>query len=396
MSESGLEPLSRNAGGKSRRNHIPMDTFNQTEHINMKHVKIALMGAGLIGREHARFLRENEEAELAGIADPAPSAKQLAAELDVPYFPDYKDLLSHVSLDGAIVALPNSLHRDAGIACIRAGIPTLIEKPVADSAEAALAIIEVAEAADVPVLVGHQRRHSPDIVRAKQLISEGRLGQVVTVNGMCQIKKEDQYFDNLWRQKPGGGPILINLIHDIDTLRYLIGEIQSVLAVTSNNVRKFAVEDTAAVILKFVNGSLGTLLLSDAVASPWCWDLNSGQGAYFPRTPADAYHVGGTEGSLAIPSMRLYRHANGGNWHDPLVIEEPQIAESHAYDAQLQHFIDIIRTGAEPLIGARDGLMTLAATLGVGRSAAENREVFMEELLPMAEPSVHPTVQIAV
>ncbi|MFC9354041.1 Gfo/Idh/MocA family protein [Arthrobacter sp. NPDC057013] len=354
----------------------------------MKHVKIALMGAGLIGREHARFLKANQEAELAGIADPAPSAKQLAAELNVPHFSDYEDLLSQVSLDGAIVALPNSMHREAGIACIRAGIPTLIEKPVADTAEAALAIIEAADAADVPVLIGHQRRHSPDIVRAKQLISGGQLGQIVTVNGMCQIKKENQYFENLWRQQPGGGPILINLIHDIDTLRYLIGDIQSVLAVTSNNVRKFAVEDTAAVILKFANGSLGTLLLSDSVASPWCWDLNSGQGAYFPHTPADAYHIGGTEGSLAIPSMKLYRHANSGDWHDPLIVEQHEIAESHAYAAQLQHFLDIIKTGAEPLIGARDGLMTLAATLGVGRSAAENREVFMDELLPMAEPSV--------
>jgi predicted dehydrogenase len=347
----------------------------------MRPVKIALMGAGLIGREHARFLTANEDVELVGIADPSPAAQKLAVRLDVPYFRDYEELLRSVSLDGAVVALPNSLHRDAGIACIRHGVPTLIEKPVADSAEAALAIVQAADATSVPVLVGHQRRHSPDIIRAKQLISEGQLGQIVTINGMCLIKKEDQYFENLWRQRPGGGPILINLIHDIDTLRYLCGEIQSVLAVTSNRVRKFEVEDTAAVILKFASGSIGALTLSDTVASPWCWDLNSGQGAYFPHTPADAYHIGGTEGSLAIPSLTFYRHEDGGDWRHPMVIENPETEQTNAYAAQLGHFVDIIRKGVKPLIDARDGLMTLAATLGVARSAAEHREVFMEELI---------------
>ncbi|MFX6226176.1 Gfo/Idh/MocA family oxidoreductase, partial [Acinetobacter baumannii] len=82
------------------------------------------------------------------------------------------------------------------------------------------------------------------------------------------------YFELDWRRRAGGGPVLINLIHEIDLIRFVCGEIEAVLAVTSNTVRGFEVEDGAAVILRLVGGALVTVNVSDTAAAPWSWDMS--------------------------------------------------------------------------------------------------------------------------
>jgi predicted dehydrogenase len=250
-------------------------------------LKIGLLGAGQIGREHASLVRRCPAAALSGIADPGPQAKAFAHEIGVPYFSDFHAMLDETQPDGAIVALPNALHLSGGLACIERRIPTLIEKPIADTITAARSLVEESEAASVPVLIGHQRRHSPDIREAKRAISEGLIGDLVTVNGMWLSDKPETYFDVEWRRKPGGGPLLINLIHDLDCLRFICGEIHSVKAFKSRNARGFEVEDTASLAIAFESGALGTFIVSDAVASPFTWDLASGQALYFPHQPAN-------------------------------------------------------------------------------------------------------------
>jgi predicted dehydrogenase len=83
-------------------------------------------------------------------------------------------------------------------------------------------------------------------------------------------KPDQGYFDppNEWRRRPGGGPILLNMIHEIGNLRAMVGEIVAVQAFSSNATRGFEVEDTVAINMRFQNGALGTFLLSDTAASP--------------------------------------------------------------------------------------------------------------------------------
>ena len=94
--------------------------------------------------------------------------------------------------------------------------------------------------AGVPVLVGHHRRHNPRIKAVREMIAKGQIGQLTAVVGLWLLKKPDSYFDVAWRREPGGGPILINLVHDIDDLRFICGEIVEVQALTSNSARGFA------------------------------------------------------------------------------------------------------------------------------------------------------------
>ena len=101
--------------------------------------RVGLMGAGLIGREHADLLVSNRRAEIAAICDPSSAAAELAARLSVPYFADYDTMLDEAKPDGAIIALPNNLHTPAALACIERGVPCMIEKPIAESIASAAA-----------------------------------------------------------------------------------------------------------------------------------------------------------------------------------------------------------------------------------------------------------------
>ncbi len=344
--------------------------------------RIALLGAGLIGREHAELLTSHPGATLAAICDPSGEAVQLAARLGVPHFAEYAPMLDAVKPDGAIIALPNHLHAPAALACIERNVVCMIEKPIAESVAAAARITAASESAGVPVLVGHQRRHSPDIRSAKRTIEAGELGQLVAVNGMTLFDKPDNYFDATWRKQPGGGVLLINLIHDIDVLRHLVGEIDSIRAFTSSARRGFEVEDTASIAIRFVNGVLGTFLISDGAVSPWAWEYTSGQALYHPTQPGPCLFLAGRKAALSVSDMYLWRHANENeHWQHPLVREHRPGGLSLTYVNQLDHFIAVIRREAEPLISARDGMATLAATLAVDRSSREDRTVTLTEML---------------
>jgi predicted dehydrogenase len=348
----------------------------------MTALKLVVLGAGLMGREHCELMRKHPRAELAGVADPSPDAQNYAAGIGVPYFADYQQMLDETQPDGAIIAVPNTLHVSAGLACLTRGVRCLVEKPIADTIQSARELVDASEAAGVPVLVGHHRRHSPDIREAHRIVRKGILGDLVAVNGMCLSDKPDNYFEAEWRCEPGGGPLLINLIHEIDCLRFICGEVQSVRAFTSNAVRGFDVEDTASVALRFENGAVGTFLISDAVVSPYTWDIASGQALYFPHQPEDCYYFGGRKASLALPSMNLWRHAKGDeHWQHPLLRQHVALDGSRTYRNQLDHFLAVVSGAEDPVITARDGMMTLAATLAVATAAREDRTVTVEELL---------------
>ncbi|MCA1371958.1 gfo/Idh/MocA family oxidoreductase, partial [Bradyrhizobium sp. BRP14] len=127
------------------------------------------------------------------------------------------------------------------------------------------------------------------IKSAREAVTNGKLGQLTAVVGLWLLRKPDDYFEVAWRREAGGGPLLINLIHDIDNLRFICGEIVEVQALTSNKVRGFAVEDTAALLLRFANGALGTVTVSDATPAPWSWELSSGENPAYPRQDQPCY-----------------------------------------------------------------------------------------------------------
>lgn len=337
-------------------------------------LRLAVAGAGLIGRAHIARIRAHDDCLLAGVADPAPGAGAVAREAGAPLFDGLETMLDVVRPDGVILATPNALHVPGVLQCLERDVPVLVEKPLADTLAGARQLADAEAAARVPVLVGHHRRHSRVLEAARAVIASGRLGRIVAVNGSATFRKPDRYFrDGPWRAKRGGGPILINLVHEIDNLRMLVGEIEQVQAMSSNAARGFEVEDTAAVGLRFRGGALGTFLLSDAAASPRSWEQTSGEDrSYDHHADEDCYVIAGDRGSLNVPTMRLRSVDGDASWWSPLPAETLDREVGDPLARQLAHFCAVIRGGAEPRVSAADALRTLRVTLAVAESARQD------------------------
>ena len=336
----------------------------------------------MIGRKHIEVLRSGHPRyTLAAVADPSPQARKEAEDLGYDCYDSAEELIEKARPDGMVIAVPNQLHVDIGLTCVHHGLPMIIEKPVADTVAQAVTLIDAAEAAGVATLTGHHRRHNPIMQRAAALVKDGAIGTVVTATSIWLVHKPKGYHDPAWRREPGGGPILLNAIHEIDCLRMLCGDVESVLARTSNAVRGFAVEDTAAAILQFKGGALGTLILSDTVSSPWAWELTSGENPNFPRSGQDSILIGGTRGSLSIPSLEVRRHEAGRqSWWTELEHRQEAIEPADPYYEQMLNFSDVILGRAAPMQTGRDGTITLATTLAITESANTGQPVRIDDM----------------
>lgn len=330
--------------------------------------RLAVIGAGLIGQRHVELVARY--ATLDAIVDPNPAAQTLAEAHGAHWADDINAYLDERRPDGAIVATPNQLHASHGLACIDAGVPVLIEKPITDSADAGEALVAASAKASVPILVGHHRRHNPLVTAAKEAIESGRLGEVVSVHAQCWLLKPDDYFAPEWRRTKGAGPVYINLIHDIDLIRHLCGEIATVQAFETSKTRGFAVEDTAAILLEFVNGALGTVSVSDTIVAPWSWELTAGENPAYPETGAHCYMIGGTKGALSIPDLKLWSHPGARGWWEPIEAARLNYSAEDPLVRQLRNFIDVVRNGAAPLVSGREGLATLRVIEAIKRAAA--------------------------
>jgi len=353
-------------------------------------LRVAVAGAGAIGRRHIALVQARSDAELVAVIDPSPAAAALATRLDVPGLASLEEALaSSLRPDAVILATPNALHVPQTLACLAANVAVLVEKPLAHSlAEGERLCQAVAAQPGARVLVGHHRAHSPLMARARALIAQGRLGRLVAVSGSALFCKPDSYFEDApWRRQAGGGPILINLIHEIGNLRALCGEIVGVQASSAQAVRGFEVEDTAALVLRFANGVLGSFLLSDTAASARSWEQTSQENPdYASYADEDCYLVAGTLGSLAVPTLRLktYARAEDRSWFKPFDCSQDRVSREDPLALQMAHFFDVARGRVQPLVSVQDGLQNLRVVEAVREAARSGSTV------PVALPATQP------
>jgi predicted dehydrogenase len=346
----------------------------------MKKIRIGVIGAGLIGRKHLRKLAERDDYELVGIADI--NAEQVAAEQPgARVFADYRKLLDEARPEAVIIASPNQLHAENGIACARAGIHILIEKPVTDTLQGAADLIAEIRKAGIHSLVGHHRRHHTQVKTLKALLAQGRIGDVVGASAIWATHKPAKYFEIApWRSQAGGGPVLINLIHEIDFLRFTIGEITAVGAITANRQRGFVVEDTAAALIAFESGALGTFFLSDCAVTPWTTEQGLGEAPEFPFSGQSSYRVMGRRGAIEFPSLDQWtQEGDAQDWNKPTQAQANHAASIDPYVAQFDHFRDVVRGVAPSLQPVEDGARSLLVTLAIAEAAGSGRRIDLRE-----------------
>ena len=190
-----------------------------------------------MGRNHIRFVTEEPEAEFVAIADAFEGARATAEAAGVPFYTDPAQMMDKVKPEAVIIATPNDLHLGVAREAVKRNIVPLVEKPISNDLEDAQAFAAEAETAGVPVLVGQHRRHNPFVNKAKEIIESGELGKLTVSSFHYMIYKNDEYFDVEWRRKKGAGPILVNLVADVDLLRYLLGEPVAVQGLQRSDAR---------------------------------------------------------------------------------------------------------------------------------------------------------------
>nr|WP_216602415.1 Gfo/Idh/MocA family oxidoreductase [Ruegeria atlantica] len=314
--------------------------------------RILVAGGGLIGIRHVRAVIEHPGCTLVGLADPDGSI-----QIDAPRFASMDEVRDPV--DGVIIATPTRLHAEHGILAASRGWHMLIEKPVAASVDDALRLKTAVRQAEVRSLVGHHRRYHSTLQHLKKVIEKGAIGQVINVSLLWAMRKPESYFEQNWRTSDGS-PVMINLVHDIDVLRFVIGEISDVVALPGASIRGSDRIESGAVAIAFENGATGAISFADTAPSPWGFEAGTGENPNIGTTHQDMMWITGTSGAVSFPSMTLWR---GNDWStaaqkNQLTRPEQQRAP---LEAQLDHFLDVI-DGASPLIDVEDAARTLEVT----------------------------------
>lgn len=340
--------------------------------------RIAVAGAGLIGLRHVAAIRQTPGVILSALVDPLPAAAELAAQAGVPWFATLKDLFDSAPPDGVILATPNAVHVENGLACVAAGVPMLVEKPLSTDAASGVALLQAAEAAGIAVLVGHHRRYNPLIARAADLIADGALGDIRAVQATCWLFKPDDYFEVApWRTQPGAGPVAVNLIHDVDLLRHLVGDIVCVQAVAAPSARGHRNEDVASAVLTFANGAIGTISVADGIVAPWSWELTARENPAYPPTDQSCYLIGGSHGSMSLPDLRVWHSQGPRSWWAPMTATTHPSAHGDPLVTQIAHFADVIAGRATPLVSGADGLAALRVIEAIATAAATGKAVHL-------------------
>jgi len=336
--------------------------MSASKNSNNQPLRIALVGAGLVGQRHAKVLQQLSDSELVAIVDPSDAAVEFASAIGAgaTVYKDIETMLSSAEVDGVVIATPTNLHVEQGLACVAANVPSLIEKPIGVTTQESQALVDASIAADVPIIVGHHRRHNPLIHEAKRCIDSGELGDIRSIHSQCWFYKPDSYFEVApWRTRPGAGPISVNLVHDVDLIRYFCGEVTHVQAQRAPSVRGHDNEDLATALLTLDNGALATITVSDSVVSPWSWELTSAEYPIYPHTSESCYRIGGSKGALSVPDLTVWSHEESPDWWSPIESRKLAFEPEDPLVSQMKHFLGVIRGEEIPLVSASEGHRSL-------------------------------------
>ncbi len=332
-------------------------------------LKISIVGLGLMGQQHLNAVNAHKRCSVSSVIDKTEIAKSLTTQKGLPYYSQLKAAIKETKPDGIIIATPNFQHAEDAFTCLDYGVPILIEKPISDSLDDGVKIVNYAAKLGIPVLTGFHRRHNPIIHEIKDKLNSGLIGQIVSVHGMFWLYKPDDYFETSWRKKSGAGPIYINLSHDIDLMRYFLGEIDSVQSISSNKSRGFEVEDTSVAILNFASGVIGSISISDTIVSPWSYEFTSNENPVYHYTSENCYWIGGTDGSIELPKGTLWVHEGPKGWWEPITRTTKVNKKSNPILNQLDNFINVIQGHEKPIVSGLEGLKTSAVVSAIKKAS---------------------------
>ena len=320
--------------------------------------RLVVAGLGAIGSRHAQAVLAHPAAELAGVVDPDPAFR---GGYGVPGFASLDKI--GLDADGVILATPSALHPDHAEYCLSRGWACLVEKPAAVDLAGADRIILAASRTGLPVLVGHHRRQHRSVQTLRKMLNDGVIGRPVLASAIWAVRKPAGYFDSAWRRGPDGAPVRMNMVHEIDLLRFLLGEIADVRALGAEPVRKAGRVESGALVFQFESDAIATVAFADTAPTPWSFEAGTSENPEIAASGEDSLRIMGTEGAIAFPSLTHWSGAR--DWSETLTRKRHEAKPTNPIEAQVGHFCDVIAGRAAPLTGAVDARATLDALMRV-------------------------------
>ncbi|ETA66821.1 putative dehydrogenase [Methanolobus tindarius DSM 2278] len=311
-------------------------------------LRVGVIGAGAMGKNHIRIYSEMPGVELAGISDiDKDLVESLAQQYNTKAFTDYKEMLAS-GVDAVSIVVPTKMHRQVAIDAIEAGAHVLVEKPIADSVENADAIIEAAEKKGLLVMVGHIERFNPAVIKLKEIIDSGLLGKIVSIS-TTRVGPYNPRIRDV-------GVILDIGVHDIDVISYLYGtNVNQVYAVAGADIHSF--EDHATIHMRLDHEFSGLVEVN------WLTPHKVRK--------LTAVGVGGVA-YLDYMDQTVELHDSG--W-----IRKAKIEQKEPLRNELEYFIDCINTGKRPNPSGADGKHALKVSLAAISSYKEAKMIDIKE-----------------
>jgi len=371
--------------------HQPKDKNTESEARNPEPVtrNIAILGCGKVAHLHAKAIQNLPNARLAGVwSRSAKSAETFAAQYSVPFYSEVEDLIKNENISLAIVCTPHPFHLEPAEKAALAGANILVEKPLASTLEDADRIITTCRNAEVKLGVISQRRWYAPVKRVKEAIEAGKIGKPVfgTIN-MLGWRDRNYYDADEWRGtwKMEGGGVLVNQApHQLDILLWYMGEIDEVYGLWKNlNHPYIEVEDTAVAIVKFKNGAIGNIIVSNS-QKPGIYGkvhVHGENGASVGvQTDGGAMFIAGMSGILEPPVNDLWsvpgEEKMVEQWKAEDTAHFSSIDPTVFYiERQIEDFLDAIENNREPLVTGDDGRRTVELFTAIYRSTRDNKPV---------------------
>lgn len=327
-------------------------------------MKILIAGLGSIGLRHLRNFQDINAGEFVLLR----SGRGTLADAELVGLPTERhleDALEGHQPDIVIVSNPTALHLDIAIPAAAAGCHLLLEKPISHTMDGVAALTEIVLKKNLKVLVGFQFRFHPGLRHIKALLESEAIGAVTSIHVHwgeylpAWHPWEDYRVGYAARGDLGGG-VLLTLCHPFDYLRWLMGEVASVSAMTAQQGGLgLEVEDTANTLLRFESGALGIVHLD-----------------YIQRPPTHTLHITGERGRI------LWDNADGDvHWYQSdtetwETLKMPSDFERNTlFVEEAKHFIDCIESDTAPCVNLQDGIAALELVLAAKASASQQREV---------------------
>ncbi|MCM3740609.1 Gfo/Idh/MocA family oxidoreductase [Oceanobacillus luteolus] len=314
------------------------------------------MKVGIISFAHghaysyANALTELDGVEILGIADENEErGRKAAAEFNTEYYADYEDLLNQ-PIEAVVITSENSKHYEHVVAAAKKGKHILCEKPLAHTAEAAQAIIDICKEHNVILQTAFPVRFSTPVVEAKRIIDSGDLGNIVAIKATNRGTNPGGWFVD--REKSGGGAVIDHTVHVVDIIRWYTGaEVKEVYAEIGNLISDYDIDDCGQLTMEFDNNMFATLDCS--------WSRNDA----YPTWGDVMLEIVGTRGTLSVDAFgqktNLYNR-DGAHW---------DFWGDDMDRGLVEDFISSVREGKNPSITGEDGLKALSVAIAAYESS---------------------------